>query len=161
VNEHKENFSSRCTCFVNEHKERISPAESLPDVNERFTQVTSRQQVDVMSGSSGAAAGYSSSRSSTLYDTIVSTLWICRRKKSERTTISISSCTYRPLHPKKERTVYLGVEGVQLHHLRVVDELGVALDPGEGHGGLRVGVGQHVEYAWSQIRESEERGSVS
>lgn len=46
-----------------------------------------------------------------------------------------------------ELLCYLGVERVQLHHLRVVDELGIALHPGEGHGGVRVGVGQHVEYA--------------
>ena len=41
---------------------------------------------------------------------------------------------------------------MQLHHLRVADELGVALDPGAGRVDVRVGVGQHVEHAWSVRR---------
>ena len=44
---------------------------------------------------------------------------------------------------------YLGVERVQLNHLRVADELGVALHPGAGGVNIRVRVGQHVEHAWS------------
>jgi len=44
---------------------------------------------------------------------------------------------------------YLGVERVQLNHLWVADELGVALHPGAGGVNIRVRVGQHVEHAWS------------
>ena len=42
---------------------------------------------------------------------------------------------------------YLGVERVQLNHLWVADELGVALDPGARGVDIRVRVGQHVEHA--------------
>ena len=52
---------------------------------------------------------------------------------------------------------YLGVERVQLNHLRVADELGVALHPGAGGVNIRVRVGQHVEHAWSVSPAHEER----
>jgi hypothetical protein len=38
---------------------------------------------------------------------------------------------------------------MQLYHLRVTDELGVALEPSAGGVDVRVRVGQHVEPAWS------------
>jgi hypothetical protein len=47
------------------------------------------------------------------------------------------------------RDNYLGVERMQLYHLRVTDELGVALEPSAGGVDVRVRVGQHVEPAWS------------
>ena len=52
---------------------------------------------------------------------------------------------------------YLGVERVQLNHLWVADELGVALDPGAAGVDIRVRVGQHVEHAWSVSPTHEER----
>lgn len=52
----------------------------------------------------------------------------------------------------RDAAAYLGVERVQLNHLRVVDELGVALDPGAGGVNISVRVRQHIEHAWSVQR---------
>lgn len=49
---------------------------------------------------------------------------------------------------------YLGVERVKFNHLRVTNELGVALHPGARGVDVSVGVGEHVEHAWS-VRRSE------
>jgi hypothetical protein len=38
---------------------------------------------------------------------------------------------------------------MQFYHLRVADELGVTLEPSDRGVDVRVGVGQHVEPAWS------------
>jgi hypothetical protein len=61
------------------------------------------------------------------------------------------------------RDNYLGVERMQFHHLRVTDELGVALEPGAGGVDVRVGVGQHVEPAWSfgHSKRTEESRSIT
>jgi hypothetical protein len=67
---------------------------------------------------------------------------------------------------KKKRSrfsdIHLGVEGMQLHHLWILDELGVALHPGEGHRDVHVGVRQHVEYACkiNQSTNADELGGI-
>lgn len=93
---------------------------------------------------------HSSSHSSFLYDTSVSTLCICENKHHQSMLVLIPiffSWTLTILTSRQnDYDNYLSIKRVQFHHLWIVNQFCITLNPSKGNFSFFISIRQHIKY---------------